>query len=76
MPRGPRGEKRPADGGDVWTWTALDADSKLIISWMVGDRDAEAASLFISDLKNHLACVQRSAAPCRGLRRGRNLDKL
>ena len=50
----------PAEGsrigrGDVWTWTALDADSKLIISWMVGDRDAEAASLFISDLKNRLA---------------------
>ena len=41
--------------GDVWTWTALDADSKLIISWMVGDRDAEAASLFIGDLKNRLA---------------------
>jgi len=50
----------PAEGsrigrGDVWTWTALDADSKLIISWMVGDRDAEAANLFISDLKNRLA---------------------
>jgi IS1 family transposase len=41
--------------GDVWTWTALDADSKLIISWMVGDRDAEAANLFMADLKNRLA---------------------
>ena len=31
--------------GDVWTWTAIDADSKLIISWMVGNRDAEIARL-------------------------------
>src|SRR5262245_7773931 len=29
--------------GSVWTWTAIDADSKLMISWMVGDRDAECA---------------------------------
>jgi IS1 family transposase len=41
--------------GDVWTWTALDADSKLIISWMVDDRDAEAARLFMGDLKDRLA---------------------
>src|SRR4051812_12901646 len=27
--------------GDVWTWTAIDADSKLIVSWMVGGRDAD-----------------------------------
>ena len=30
--------------GDVWTWTAIDADSKLIISWLVGDGDADAAN--------------------------------
>ena len=41
--------------GDVWTRTALEADSKLIISWMVGERDAEAAKLFMSDLKDRLA---------------------
>jgi IS1 family transposase len=41
--------------GDVWTWTALDADSKLIVSWMVGGRDADTARLFISDLKARLA---------------------
>jgi IS1 family transposase len=50
----------PAEGsrigrGDVWTWTALEADSKLIISWMVGERDAEAAKLFMGDLKDRLA---------------------
>jgi IS1 family transposase len=41
--------------GDVWTWTALDADSKLIISWMVGDRDADTAGIFINDLSDRLA---------------------
>lgn len=41
--------------GDVWTWSAIDADTKLIVSWMVGDRDADTASLFIADLKNRLA---------------------
>ncbi len=41
--------------GSVWTWTALDADSKLILSWMVGDRDAECAGLFMLDLSRRLA---------------------
>ena len=33
----------PTDAGDTWTWTALDADSKLIVSYLVGGRDAEGA---------------------------------
>jgi IS1 family transposase len=41
--------------GDVWTWTALDADSKLIISWHVGTRDAEAAYEFMADVADRLA---------------------
>ncbi|MBS1842737.1 MAG: DDE-type integrase/transposase/recombinase [Acidobacteria bacterium] len=41
--------------GDVWTWTALCADTKLIASWMVGARDGDAAKLFIGDLKDRLA---------------------
>jgi IS1 family transposase len=41
--------------GDVWTWTAIDADSKLIVSWMVGDRDASSAGIFIDDLRARLA---------------------
>lgn len=41
--------------GDVWTWTAIDADSKLVASWMVGDRNAEAAGAFIDDLAGRLA---------------------
>jgi IS1 family transposase len=41
--------------GDVWTWTAIDADTKLVPSWLVGLRDAECASLFIEDLAGRLA---------------------
>jgi IS1 family transposase len=41
--------------GDVWTWTALDADTKLIPSWAVGRRDGFTASAFIRDLADRLA---------------------
>ena len=45
----------PADAGDVWTWTAIDADSKLVVSYAVGDRDAETARDFMFDLADLLA---------------------
>jgi IS1 family transposase len=41
--------------GDVYTWTAIDADTKLVPSWFVGTRGAESASAFISDLAGRLA---------------------
>jgi len=41
--------------GDVWTWTALDADSKLIAAWTVGGRDAGTAYGFIQDLAKRLS---------------------
>ncbi|MGD0017297.1 MAG: IS1 family transposase [Verrucomicrobiia bacterium] len=41
--------------GDVWTWTALDAETKLIPCWRVGSRGAADAYHFIHDLKNRLA---------------------
>ena len=41
--------------GDVYTWTAIDADSKLAISWLVGRRDYEYAEAFISDLASRLS---------------------
>ena len=45
----------PADhAGDTWTWTALDADSKLLVSWLVGPRDAGSAYTFIHDLGERL----------------------
>jgi IS1 family transposase len=40
--------------GDVWTWVAIDADSKLVISWMVGSRDYETGTPFIKDLASRL----------------------
>jgi IS1 family transposase len=45
----------PIHAGDVWTWTAIDADSKLIVSYMVGDRSAEAATEFMHDVAYRLA---------------------
>ncbi len=41
--------------GDVWTFTAIDADTKLIPSWLVGLRNADCAYAFIADLKDRLA---------------------
>jgi IS1 family transposase len=41
--------------GDTWTWTAIDADSKLVISWLVGGRSLEYAVPFMQDLRNRLA---------------------
>jgi IS1 family transposase len=44
----------PDGAGDVWTWTALDADSKLMCSWVVGARDAEYAMALMDDLRQRL----------------------
>jgi len=41
--------------GDVWTWIALDADTKLVPSWAVGRRDGFTAQAFIADLADRLA---------------------
>src|SRR5713101_3276329 len=41
--------------GDVWTWVALDADTKLVPSWMVGTRGASTAYSFVQDLAGRLA---------------------
>ena len=44
----------PEEAGDLWTWTALDSDSKMILSWMVGSRDAGYATEFMNDLASRL----------------------
>ncbi len=51
----PTAKTAPDGAGDTWTWTALDADSKLIISHFVGGRDGECAMWFIDDLRSRLA---------------------
>jgi IS1 family transposase len=48
-------KKAPADAGDIWTWTAIDADSKLIVSYLVGDRSGETAIDLMDDVRARLA---------------------
>ena len=45
----------PTDAGDIWTWTAMDRDSKLMISYTVGDRSQATAREFMFDLASRLA---------------------
>jgi len=47
-------EKREQGLGSVWTWAAIDADTKLIASWLVGSRDAESAHEFMQDVAGRL----------------------
>ncbi len=42
--------------GDVWTWVALDPDTKLVPCWFIGQRDAGCAYHFMHDLAERLAC--------------------
>jgi IS1 family transposase len=51
----PKLKTAPFGTGHVWTWTGIDADSKLIISWFVGDRHHGAGLRFMSDLRARLA---------------------
>src|ERR1700722_13779543 len=44
----------PEGAGDAWTWTAIDADSKLIVSYLIGGRDADAAQDFMFDVADRL----------------------
>ena len=50
-----RAKNPPPKAGSVWTWTAIDADSKLLISYWVGDRDASTAAQFMEDVASRLA---------------------
>ena len=45
----------PPGAGDVWTWTAIDSDSKMILSYEVGDRSGLTALEFMDDLRSRLA---------------------
>src|SRR3972149_1198949 len=50
-----RAKRQDLAYGDTWTWTAIDADSKLILSWLVGGRDSDYAMAFMDDLASRLA---------------------
>src|SRR4030042_5019925 len=53
--------------GDVWTWTAIDADTKLVPSFLVGNRNTEDATAFLCDVasrvKGHVQLTTDGAAP-------------
>ncbi len=51
----PTAKAAPQGAGDTWTWTAICADTKLAISWLVGDRDGEHAHAFVQDVYERLA---------------------
>ena len=51
----PTAKAAPVWAGDIWTWTALDRDSKLIVSYLIGGRDSEYANAFMQDVAERLA---------------------
>lgn len=50
-----RAKAAPEEAGDTWTWTAIEADTKLIVSYLVGGRDSEYALAFMDDLRSRIA---------------------
>ena len=50
-----RAQGAPPQAGDVWTWTAIDADTKLVPAWWVGNRSGATALEFMDDLRDRLA---------------------
>src|SRR5215207_1454491 len=47
-------EKKEGGLGSVWTWTCIDADTKLVPSWLVGSRDTGTAYEFMSDVESRM----------------------
>ncbi len=47
-------ERKEQGNGDVWTWVGIDADTKLVVSWFVGNRGAESASIFMHDMASRI----------------------
>lgn len=47
-------EQKESGMGDAWTWVGIDADSKLVVSWYVGNRSAESANEFMNDVASRL----------------------
>lgn len=51
----PTAKAAPPGAGDVWTWTAFDRDTKMILAYKVGDRSGEMAMEFMADLRSRVA---------------------
>ena len=58
-------EQKAEGWGDVWTWTALDADSKLLVSFRVGDRGPHACYEFVKDVAARLSSRERQVLALR-----------
>jgi IS1 family transposase len=50
----PKEQRGRSDAGDIWTWTAIDADTKLMVSWLIGKRNPDCAKIFIRDLAKRI----------------------
>ena len=50
-----RAKAAPADAGDIWTWIGIDTETKLIVSYLVGDRSGDAALKLMDDLRSRLS---------------------
>ena len=48
-------EKKAEGWGDTWTWTAIDPDTKLMITWLIGERGQGAANAFMADVAARVA---------------------
>lgn len=51
----PEAHKGEVGFGDIWTWVAMDADTKLVVSWRVGERDTPTAIDFMTDVRDRIA---------------------
>ena len=68
----PAAKAAPHGAGDVWTWTAIDSDSKMILAYEVGDRSGATAFEFMNDLRlephathhGRQQCVSRGGRGC------------
>lgn len=64
----PEDQRDNPDYGSVWTWVAIDADTKLVPSWLVGDRETEDCYYFLRDLKSRIKVGNRIQLSTDGLR--------
>jgi IS1 family transposase len=60
-------EHHPDDYGDVWTWTAIDAETKLVPTWLVGERTGRDCYFFLSDFRSRLRPGKRFQLTTDGL---------
>jgi IS1 family transposase len=63
----PEDERDNPDYGSIWTWVAIDADTKLVPSWLVGDRETEDCYYFLRDLRSRIRVGNRIQLSTDGL---------